>query len=140
MRLSELLPGTEVTARGLRWELVYTQNLGSQILHRLRGIDGHFGGQEIDRRPVFQPPRGQGLVTLQTQRSPTVLKTHPVVPSSSNRDEPYSGGIALNSPRKCPKRGQSSRLCPELRAGRRGLRPGLRLPGAGMPDSGCRGP
>jgi ERCC4-related helicase len=28
--------------------LVYTQNLGSQVLHRLRGIDGNFAGQEFD--------------------------------------------------------------------------------------------
>jgi len=46
--MPDLLPGTEVTARGLRWELVYTQNLGSQVLHRLRGIEGHFAGQELD--------------------------------------------------------------------------------------------
>jgi ERCC4-related helicase len=46
--MPELLPGTEVTARGLRWELVYSQNLGSQILHRLRGIEGDFAGQELD--------------------------------------------------------------------------------------------
>jgi len=46
--MPHLLPETEVTARGLRWELVYTQNLGSQVLHRLRGIEGHFAGQELD--------------------------------------------------------------------------------------------
>ena len=46
--MPELLPGAEVTARGLRWELVYTQNLGSQVLHRLRGLDGSFAGQELD--------------------------------------------------------------------------------------------
>jgi Type III restriction enzyme, res subunit len=46
--MPELLPGTEVTARGVRWELVYTQSLGSQILHRLRGIEGAFAGHELD--------------------------------------------------------------------------------------------
>ena len=46
--MPDLLPGTEVAARGLRWELVYTQNLGSQALHRLRGLQGDFAGQEID--------------------------------------------------------------------------------------------
>ncbi|MEI7732683.1 MAG: helicase-related protein [Verrucomicrobiota bacterium] len=46
--MPDLLPGTEVTARGLRWELVNTQNLGGQILHRLRGIEGAFAGQELD--------------------------------------------------------------------------------------------
>jgi ERCC4-related helicase len=28
--------------------LVHTQNLGSQVLHRLRGIEGDFAGQELD--------------------------------------------------------------------------------------------
>src|ERR1035438_3181715 len=46
--MTTILPGTEVAARGLRWELVYTQNLGSQVLHRLRGLDGEFSGKEID--------------------------------------------------------------------------------------------
>ncbi len=49
-----LLPGTEVSARGLRWELVYTQNLGSQVIHRLRGIEGDFAGQEIDLLGPFE--------------------------------------------------------------------------------------
>src|ERR1035438_2374901 len=43
-----IIPESEVAARGLRWELVYTQNLGSQVLHRLRGIEGDFAGQELD--------------------------------------------------------------------------------------------
>lgn len=51
--MPDLLPGTEVFARGLRWELVYTQNLGAQILCRLRGVDGHFAGQEIDLLSPF---------------------------------------------------------------------------------------
>jgi hypothetical protein len=51
--MPELLPGTEVTARGLRWELVYTQNLGGQLLHRLRGLDGAFAGQELDLLAPF---------------------------------------------------------------------------------------
>jgi hypothetical protein len=46
--MPDLLPGTEITARGLRWELVFTQNLGGQALHRLRGIKGEFSGKEID--------------------------------------------------------------------------------------------
>ena len=33
----ELLPGTEVHARGLRWEVVSSQSLGPQTLFRLRG-------------------------------------------------------------------------------------------------------
>jgi len=51
--MPDLLPGTEVAARGLRWELVYTQNLGGQVLHRLRGLDGSFAGQELDLLAPF---------------------------------------------------------------------------------------
>ncbi len=51
--MPDLLPGTEVVARGLRWELVYTQNLGAQTLCRLRGIEGHFAGQEVDLLSPF---------------------------------------------------------------------------------------
>ena len=46
--MSELLPGIEVTARGLRWELVETQPLGEQTLFRLRGLEGVIQGIEID--------------------------------------------------------------------------------------------
>jgi superfamily II DNA or RNA helicase len=61
--MADLLPGTEVSARGLRWELVYTQNLGGQQLHRLRGIEGHFAGQEIDLLEPFEEitPIGRDL-------------------------------------------------------------------------------
>ena len=49
-----MLPGTEVTARGLRWELVHTDNLGPQLLHRLRGLEGAFAGQELDLLAPFE--------------------------------------------------------------------------------------
>src|SRR5689334_16848273 len=52
--MPEILPGTEVSARGLRWELVYTQNLGGQVLHRLRGVNGGFAGQEFDVLEPFE--------------------------------------------------------------------------------------
>jgi ERCC4-related helicase len=52
--MAEILPGTEVSARGLRWELVYTQNLGPQTLHRLRGIEGQLAGREIDLLEPFE--------------------------------------------------------------------------------------
>jgi ERCC4-related helicase len=55
--MPDLLPGTEVTARGLRWELVYTQNLGGQVLHRLRGVAGEFSGKEIDLLAPFDEIR-----------------------------------------------------------------------------------
>ena len=46
--MKELLTGIEVSARGLRWELVDTQPLGEQTLYRLRGLEGTFQGTEID--------------------------------------------------------------------------------------------
>lgn len=38
--MSGLLPGTEVHARGLRWEVVFARQLGPQTLFRLRGLAG----------------------------------------------------------------------------------------------------
>jgi superfamily II DNA or RNA helicase len=52
--MPEILPGTEVVARGLRWELVFTQSLGNQVLHRLRGMEGAFAGQELDLLSPFE--------------------------------------------------------------------------------------
>jgi superfamily II DNA or RNA helicase len=46
--MSELLPGTEVQARGLRWEVVFSQGLGSQFLYRLRSLEHGLRGQELD--------------------------------------------------------------------------------------------
>lgn len=43
-----LLPGTEVEARGLRWEVVDAQSLGLQTLYRLRGLAGTVAGAEVD--------------------------------------------------------------------------------------------
>ena len=42
------LPGTEVIARGLRWEIVTTDQLGAQTLYRLRGLSGATRGRELD--------------------------------------------------------------------------------------------
>ncbi|NLE36763.1 MAG: DEAD/DEAH box helicase [Pirellulaceae bacterium] len=44
----ELLPGTEVHARGLRWEVVSSESLGPQTLFRLRGLENAVLGQELD--------------------------------------------------------------------------------------------
>src|SRR5205823_4585122 len=41
------LPGTEVEARGLRWEVVSADLAGSQVLYRLRGVGGAFQGREL---------------------------------------------------------------------------------------------
>ena len=53
--MDSLLPGTEVEARGLRWELVLTQSLGQQTLYRLRGLDGVPAVQGERYRPVGSP-------------------------------------------------------------------------------------
>ncbi|SHJ80657.1 helicase-related protein [Desulfofundulus thermosubterraneus] len=44
----QLLPGTEVYARGLRWEVVSSESLGPQTLYRLRGMENAVLGHEID--------------------------------------------------------------------------------------------
>lgn len=46
--MTAILPGTEVHARGLRWQVVFTQELGTQTLYRLRGIEGALRGHEMD--------------------------------------------------------------------------------------------
>jgi superfamily II DNA or RNA helicase len=51
----ELLPGTEVAARGLRWEVVNASNLGTQTLYRLRGLEGALRGEEFDLLHPFEP-------------------------------------------------------------------------------------
>ena len=44
----ELLPGTEVRLRGLRWEVVSTESLGPQTLFRIRGLENAVLGRELD--------------------------------------------------------------------------------------------
>lgn len=47
--MTELLPGIEVSARGLRWEVVDVMPMsGEQTLYRLRGLDGAVKGKELD--------------------------------------------------------------------------------------------
>ena len=53
--MSELLPGTEVESRGLRWEVVFSERLGPQTLYRLRGLEGAVIGEEIDLLHPFEP-------------------------------------------------------------------------------------
>lgn len=53
--MDNLLPGTEVIARDLRWEVVLTQKLGAQTLYRLRGLDGAVQGKELDVLHPFEP-------------------------------------------------------------------------------------
>jgi len=49
-----LLPGTEVKARDLRWEIVLSQTLGCQTLYRLRGLEGAVRGHELDVLHPFE--------------------------------------------------------------------------------------
>jgi superfamily II DNA or RNA helicase len=49
-----LLPGTEVQARGLRWEVVAIEDLGPQKLFRLRGIEHAVLGNEVDLLSPFE--------------------------------------------------------------------------------------
>ncbi|GAB4211453.1 MAG: helicase-related protein [Roseiflexaceae bacterium] len=53
--MTTLLPGTEVYARGLRWEIVAADQLGGQTLYRLRCADGALRGQELDLLAPFEP-------------------------------------------------------------------------------------
>ena len=54
--MQTLLPGTEVTARGLRWELVFVQPAGAQAIYRLRCLEGgpELQGREIDLLHPFE--------------------------------------------------------------------------------------
>ena len=46
--MNAILPGAEVRTRGVRWQVVFTQELGPQTLYRLRGIEGALRGHEMD--------------------------------------------------------------------------------------------
>lgn len=52
--MSELLPGTEVQACDLRWEVVLSQHLGPQTLYRLCGLESAVKGHEIDLLRPFK--------------------------------------------------------------------------------------
>ncbi len=52
--MAEFLPGTEVRARGLRWEVAFCEQLGAQTLVRLRGIEGAMRGREFDILHPFE--------------------------------------------------------------------------------------
>lgn len=45
---SELIPGVEVEARGLRWQVVRIEEQGGSSICRLRGLGGIFAGEEVD--------------------------------------------------------------------------------------------
>ncbi len=50
-----VLPGTEVQARGLRWEVVFSERLGLQTLYRLRSLEAPLHGRELDLLHPFEP-------------------------------------------------------------------------------------
>lgn len=54
--MTELLPGTEVELRGLRWEVVFAQPAGEQRLYRLRCLAGGLHGREMDVLEPFETP------------------------------------------------------------------------------------
>jgi superfamily II DNA or RNA helicase len=49
-----ILPGTEVEARGLKWEVVATFPLGNETLFRLRGLENAVLGTELDLLSPFE--------------------------------------------------------------------------------------
>ncbi len=51
---TQLLPGTEVQARGLRWEVVASESLGPQTLYRLRGLEHAVLSHEFDLLHPFE--------------------------------------------------------------------------------------
>ncbi len=52
--MNDLLPGTEVSARGLRWEVVFVQPAGDQRLYRVRCLESALRGQELDLLVPFE--------------------------------------------------------------------------------------
>jgi ERCC4-related helicase len=59
--MQEILPGTEVLARGLRWEVVHVQPGGDATLYRLRCLEAALRGSEVDFVSPFE--RVDPLVT-----------------------------------------------------------------------------
>jgi hypothetical protein len=49
--------GTEVEARGLRWEIVDVRAMGDQTMLRLRGLDSIFTRTEVDLLVPFEEVR-----------------------------------------------------------------------------------
>ena len=52
--MGNLLPGTEVSARGVRWEIVFTQPAGEQRLYRLRCLESGLSGHILDVLVPFE--------------------------------------------------------------------------------------
>lgn len=52
--MRDILPGTEVVVRGLRWEVVDGQPMGDHTRLRLRGLTNHLAGVEYDILVPFE--------------------------------------------------------------------------------------
>ena len=52
--MSTLLPGTQVYARGLQWEIVQVEPAGEQQRFRLRALQGDLRGVEFDLLHPFE--------------------------------------------------------------------------------------
>ena len=55
--MTTLLPGTQVEARGLPWEVVHAEPAGEQHRFRLRCLQGDLQGMEVDILHPFEPIR-----------------------------------------------------------------------------------
>ncbi len=55
--MTTLLAGTQVEARGLRWEVVHSEPAGGQQRYRLRSLQGDLQGMEVDLLHPFEPIR-----------------------------------------------------------------------------------
>ena len=60
--MSTLLPGTQVEARGLSWEIVHAEPAGEQQRFRLRCLQGDLRGIEFDILYVIEQLVEQGLL------------------------------------------------------------------------------
>jgi len=52
--INQIIPGMEVIARDLRWEILHSENMGEQTRFRLRGLESAILGHEIDILHPFE--------------------------------------------------------------------------------------
>ncbi len=52
--INQIIPGMEVIARDLRWEIIHSENMGEQTRYRLRGLQDAILGHEIDILHPFE--------------------------------------------------------------------------------------
>ncbi|MBM5817854.1 MAG: hypothetical protein FJ083_15110 [Cyanobacteria bacterium K_Offshore_surface_m2_239] len=92
-----VLPGTQVEARGLAWEVVQTEPAGEQQRYRLRCLQGDLQGMEVDLlhpfeaiRPIttdFDPRRAGRLRQWQRERRERFRLRFETVRSAGERQE-----------------------------------------------------